>query len=51
MPTVAATMGQVYNAVKTDGYRLADFRDEWAGLSDQDKAQLRQGVADGTLTY
>lgn len=46
-----ASMSDVYKAIKVDGYRLADFRDDWAQLDDAAKNQLRAGVADGTLTY
>jgi hypothetical protein len=51
MANDAATMGEVYSAIKVDGYRLADFKREWAGLTETDKAQLRAGVGNGSLTY
>lgn len=35
------------------GMKLADMKAEWTngGLTDQDKAQILAGLADGTLTY
>lgn len=33
------------------GIKLATFRAEWAQLTPNDKAQLRNGIGDGTLTY
>lgn len=30
---------------------LKDFTAEWKQLTDEDKEQLKQGIADGTLTY
>lgn len=30
---------------------LKEFSDEWKALSDGDKAQLREGIGNGTLTY
>lgn len=30
---------------------LKQFTDGWKRLTDQDKADLKQGIADGTLTY
>ena len=30
---------------------LAQFRKEWGALSDSDKAQLKAGLGDETLTY
>ncbi len=33
------------------GIKLAQFRAEWADLSDQDKADLKAGMSDGSLTY
>jgi hypothetical protein len=40
-------MGDVYKVFKVNGYRLADFRDDWSRLDDNAKNQLRAG----TLTY
>ncbi len=35
------------------GMTTRDFKNEWTdgGLTDDDKRQIRQGIADGTLTY
>ena len=33
------------------GIRLADFRVQWAQLTDTDKAQLKEGIGSGSLTY
>lgn len=33
------------------GIPLAQFRGEWAALTDEDKAAIRRGIGDGTLTY
>lgn len=30
---------------------LKSFSAEWKALSDEDKAQLKQGLTDGTFTY
>lgn len=30
---------------------LTTFRKEWGELSDTDKAQIRQGIEDGSLNY
>lgn len=34
------------------GYpNVASFATEWRKLDDEDRAQIRQGIADGSLTY
>lgn len=34
------------------GYaKLADFSKDWKLLADEDRDQLRAGIADGTMTY
>jgi len=33
------------------GMKLAEFRDEWQQLSDDERQQIRQGIGDGSLTY
>lgn len=49
---VPATLAQVWKFFNTEGdYKLAQFRVEWALLSDNDRAQLKQGVGDASLTY
>lgn len=30
---------------------VAQFRAEWSALSDKDKAEIKAGLTDGTLTY
>lgn len=50
-----ATLKAVREFFHTDArpMALADFRKEWTqgGLTEQDKAQIRAGIGDGTLTY
>lgn len=49
-----ATMSDVFNYFsdgKTNDYKMSQFRTDWAGLTDQDKADLKRGIGDGTLTY
>jgi hypothetical protein len=36
---------------KTNDYRLAEFRKDWEALSEKDKADLRTGIGNGSLTY
>jgi hypothetical protein len=39
-------------ASKTGGYDgLTAFRQDWEKLTPEDKQQLRDGIANGTLTY
>lgn len=35
------------------GMTVGQFRDVWTkqGLTDKDKAEIRQGIGDGTMTY
>lgn len=33
------------------GMKLSDFRAQWAELTDTDKAQLKEGIGSGSLTY
>lgn len=35
------------------GMNVGTFRDEWTkqGLTDDDKREIRKGLADGTMTY
>lgn len=46
-----ATLKQVADYFRKDGEPLSKFGDEWKQLSDADKADLKQGIGDGTLTY
>lgn len=34
-----------------NGYKIAEFRNDWQRLDDTSKAQLIAGVADGTYNY
>lgn len=34
-----------------NGKTLKAFTEEWKALTDEDKAQIKQGIGDGTLTY
>jgi hypothetical protein len=36
---------------KTNDYRLANFKADWSKLTDQDKADLKQGIGDRTFNY
>lgn len=36
---------------KTNGYKLAAFKADWSQLTDKDKADLKTGIADGSLNY
>lgn len=33
------------------GMKVGEFRKEWAELSDKDKAELKSGIENGSLTY
>lgn len=47
-------MIDVYNYFsdnKTNGYKLAEFRNDWKALTDQDKHDLKTGIQDGTFDY
>lgn len=33
------------------GMSVPEFRREWAKMTDADKAQLKEGIANGSLTY
>lgn len=47
-----ANMSDVYRyfAEGTD-YKMVDFRKDWVQLTDQDKADLKNGIEDGTFNY
>ena len=36
---------------RREGQTLKDFTVEWGALSDEDKAQLKEGLGDGSLNY
>lgn len=44
-------MANMVDVMKFFGMTPARFRVEWAELSEADKKALKQGVADGSLTY
>lgn len=46
-----ATIKQVSDFFKKDGQTLKEFSAEWRALPDADKAQIRAGIGDGSLTY
>ena len=39
------------DVMKFFGIQIATFRKEWEQLTDTDKAQLKKGIGDGSLTY
>jgi hypothetical protein len=41
----------VVDVMKFFEIKAAQFRLEWAALTAEDKAQLRVGIQNGTLTY
>jgi hypothetical protein len=47
-----ATMADVFKffADGTD-YKMSEFRNDWKELTDQDKADLKAGIGNGSLTY
>lgn len=50
----AATIKDVSDYFKTgdpDRDKLGNFKNEWTALTDKDKAEIKQGLGDGTLTY
>lgn len=51
--TKPASLSEVHRFFAGDDkdYNLAIFRKDWAGLSDKDKTQLREGIGNSTLTY
>lgn len=50
MPDAKSTTG-VKKIMVFFGMTAGNFMKEWKLLSDQDKADLKQGIEDGTLTY
>lgn len=46
-----ATLKQVAEFFRKDGETLSQFADEWKALPDTDKAHLKAGIGDGSLTY
>jgi hypothetical protein len=48
---VDATLKQVADFFRKAGETLKEFSNEWTKLTSDDKAQLKAGIGDGTLTY
>lgn len=46
-----ATLKAVAEFFRGEGETLKAFSTEWAALTPDDKAQLKAGIGDGTLTY
>ena len=46
-----ATLKQIAEFFRKDGETLSQFAEEWKSLSDKDKADLKSGLGDGSLTY
>ena len=46
-----ATLKQVADFFRKDGETLTQFSQEWKSLTDDDKAQIREGIGNGTFTY
>lgn len=44
-------MANMVDVRKFFGMTPAQFRNQWAELTEADKNALKQGVADGSLTY
>jgi hypothetical protein len=51
---MADKVATILDVKKYFGYgtgEAAQFRQEWDALSDKDKADLKNGIGNGTLTY
>lgn len=46
-----ATLKEVATFFRKEGESLTAFSKEWQALSDADKAQIREGIGNGSLTY
>lgn len=46
-----AAVGIVFKFFKETYAKMTDFKADWDKLTEQDKADLEKGIADGTLTY
>lgn len=46
-----ATIGDVCKFFEYPEGDMKSFRTDWASLTDQDKADLKKGIGDGTLDY
>lgn len=47
----AATIKQVTDYFRREGQTLKEWTAEWNQLSEEEKAQLKEGIGNGTLTY
>jgi hypothetical protein len=50
-PTADATLKQVTEYFRQPGETLKGFTEEWKALSEKDKAEIKRGIGNGTLTY
>lgn len=46
-----ATLKDVMAFLRKDNETITQFSAEWKTLTDKDKADLKNGIGDGTLTY
>ena len=46
-----ATLKEIADFFRLPGESLTKFGTEWKALTDEDKADLKQGIGNGTLTY
>lgn len=46
-----ASIKDIRDATKIDSETAIQWAGQWKRLSDEDKAEIRQGVADGSQTY
>lgn len=52
MIKMADTKGTMLDVKNYFGYsNIAEFKRDWTSLSDEDKDQLKAGIANGSLTY
>lgn len=47
----AATIKAVSDFLRKEGETLKEFTAQWNTLSDAEKAQIREGIGNGTYTY
>jgi hypothetical protein len=50
-PKAEATLKQVTEYFRREGETLKGFTEEWKQLTDTDKAQIKQGLGNGSLSY
>jgi len=44
-------MLKVFKFFQSDGYGMSEFKADWQRLSLEEKAALRSGIENGSLTY